>query len=341
MRRSALLALMLVSLGGTCPYALAEADSQPDVVTLSIVGTTDLHGNIFPRNGQGGLAVFAGYVNNLRVTRAADGGAVVLIDAGDTFQGGIESNLSEGAIVVDAYGVLGYTAAVIGNHEFDFGPVDTAEGRQVLGRDPRGAIKAAARRARFPFLAANLVDEATGRAIDWPNVRPSVLVDAAGVKVGIVGVMTIDALRATLRVNVQGLRASPLAEAIADEASKLRAAGAQIVIAGAHAGGACAEFEDSADLSSCDSLSEIFQVARSLPRGLVDVIAAGHTHQGLAHEHSLVSMSRSIAGHSVSCGTSSSRLAKSARRWLARQRAADLAPSRAHRQCRLGTRVAS
>ena len=284
MRRSALLALMLVSLGGTCPYALAAADSQPDVVTLSIVGTTDLHGNIFPRNGQGGLAVFAGYMNNLRATRAADGGAVVLIDAGDTFQGGIESNLSEGAIVVDAYGALGYTAAVIGNHEFDFGPVDTAEGRQVLGRDPRGAIKAAARRARFPFLAANLVDEATGRAIDWPNVRPSVRVDAAGVKVGIVGVMTIDALRATLRVNVQGLRASPLVEAIADEASKLRAAGAQIVIVGAHAGGACAEFEDSADLSSCDSLSEIFQVARSLPRGLVDVIAAGHTHQGLAHE---------------------------------------------------------
>ena len=67
-------------------------------------------------------------MRNLRAARAADGGAVLLIDAGDTFQGGIESNLSEGAIVVDAYESLGYAAAVIGNHEFDFGPVDTEGG---------------------------------------------------------------------------------------------------------------------------------------------------------------------------------------------------------------------
>jgi 5'-nucleotidase len=53
---------------------------------------------------------------------------------------------------------------------------------------------------------------------------------------------------------------------------------------GAHAGGACAEFANPTDLSSCDEEGEIFRLARSLPHGLVDVIAAGHTHQGLAHE---------------------------------------------------------
>ena len=73
-------------------------------------------------------------------------------------------------------------------------------------------------------------------------------------------------------------------EAVAAEASKLRAAGAQMVIVGAHAGGACSDFADPADLSSCDSSAEIFELARSLPEGLVDVIVAGHTHQGLAHE---------------------------------------------------------
>jgi 5'-nucleotidase len=251
---------------------------------LSIVGTTDLHGYVFAREGRGGLALLGGYLANLRAARAGDRGAVLLIDAGDTYQGGIESNLSEGAIVVDAYNALGYTAAAIGNHEFDFGPVDASGARQMLGHDPRGALKARAAQASFPFLAANLIDDTTGRPVDWPNVRPSVIVEAAGVRVGIVGVMTIDALRATLRANVQGLHTAPLAPVIAEEATKLRAAGAELIVVGAHAGGACAEFADASDLSSCDASAEIFEVARSLPAGLVDAIVAGHTHQAVAHE---------------------------------------------------------
>src|SRR5207237_2686474 len=99
---------------------------------------------------------------------------------------------------------------------------------------------------------------------------PSALADAAGVKVGIVGVMTIVALRATLQANVRGLRVAPLGQAIAAEATKLRTAGAQIVIVAAHAGGRCARFDQPSDLSSCESESEIFQVARKLPKGLVD-----------------------------------------------------------------------
>jgi 5'-nucleotidase len=280
MRRFLLLALAF-SIGGISGGTGAQSK---DVVTLSVVGTTDLHGYAFSRDGRGGLALLGGYLKNLRAARAADGGAVVLIDSGDTFQGGIESNLSEGAPVVDAYEVLGYAAAVIGNHEFDFGPADGAGARQSLGGDPRGAIKAAAARAKFPFLAANLVEATTGRAVEWPNVQRSVLVEAAGVKVGIIGVMSIDALRATLPVNVQGLRVSALAPAVAAEAAKLRSAGAQVVIVGAHAGGACSDFANPDDLSSCNPSAEIFELARALPKGLVDAIAAGHTHEAVAHE---------------------------------------------------------
>ena len=262
---------------------LAAAGDQPALVTLSIVGTSDLHGVALSRNGGlGGLPLLAGYVNNLRAARASDEGAVLLIDSGDTFQGEVESNLSEGALIVDAYNAMGYTAEAIGNHDFDFGAVDSPAARQLPG-DLRGALKARAAQARYPFLAANLIDEATGRPVEWPNVRPSVLVEVAGIKVGVVGVMTIDALRSTLAANVQGLRIAPLAPTIAANASKLRAAGADVVIVAAHAGGRCERFDQPADLSSCESESEIFRVARSLPRGLVDVIAAGHTHGGLAH----------------------------------------------------------
>jgi 5'-nucleotidase len=268
----------------------------PAFVTLSIVGTTDLHGSVFERSGRGGLALFGGYVKNLRAARAADGGAVLLVDAGDTYQGGIESNLTEGALVVDVYNAMGYTAAAIGNHEFDFGPVDLAGRRRSPLDDPRGALKAIAARAKFPVLAANLLDDSTGRLVDWPNVAPSMLTEAAGVKVGIVGVMTIEALRATLVVNTRGLRVAPLAPAIAAEASKLRAAGAQVVIVASHAGGNCRRFDDPSDLSSCDDSSEIFAVARALPPGLVDAIVAGHSHAGLAHKVNGIAITQSFAG---------------------------------------------
>ena len=252
-------------------------------MTLSIVGTSDLHGEAFPRNGAGGLALLAGYVNNLRAARAADGGAVLMIDAGDTYQGNVESNLSEGALVVDAYNALGYTAQAIGNHDFDFGSVDSPMARQLPG-DLRGAVKARAAQARYPFLAANLTDTATGRTVDWPHVRPSALVDVAGVKVGIIGVMTIDALRSTIAANVQGLRVAPLESTVAAEGATLRASGAEVVIVAAHAGGRCERFDRPDDLSSCDADSEIFQLARGMPPGLVDVIVAGHTHAGLGHQ---------------------------------------------------------
>ena len=193
----------------------------------------------FRATAAAGSRCSAAISRNLRAARAADGGAVLLIDAGDTFQAGIESNLSEGAIVVDAYDALGYTAAVIGNHEFDFGPVDSPgrASRSAPIRAARSRPRLRARAFRFSRPTSSTTPRAARRLAERP---PSVLVEAAGVKVGIVGVMSIDALRATLPVNVQGLRVTPLAAAVATEAAKLRAAGARVVIVGAHAGGACA-----------------------------------------------------------------------------------------------------
>src|SRR5690349_1117894 len=185
-------------------------------VTLSLVGTTDLHGQVFSAHGRGGLALLGGYLENLRAARAADGGAVLLFDSGDTFLDGIESNLSEGAIVVDAYNALGYTAAAIGNHDFEFGAVDAK--RFEPRADRRGALKARAAQARFPLLAANLLEE--GRPVEWPNVERSTMVDAAGMRVGVIGVMTRDALSMTLASNVIGLQVTALADAVKTEARR-------------------------------------------------------------------------------------------------------------------------
>ncbi len=315
--RRGLIAVLLVA-GLSAMAALAPRGGPlPDAVTLSIVGTTDLHGYVFPRDGRGGLALLGGYLANLRAARAADGGGVVLLDAGDTWLGGIESNMSEGAVVVDAYNALGYTAAAIGNHDLEYGAVDRWPFGEPSADDLRGALKARAAQARFPLLAANLLDQASGRPVAWPNVRPSVLVTVAGVRVGIVGVMTLDALSMTLAANVGGLATSPLVPAIADEATALRAGGAQIVVLVAHAGGACAAFGAPDDLTSCDDSAEIFDVARRLPHGTVDAIVAGHTHDALAHR---VAGVPDRAGLLLGARVQPGRPAGDARNWRHRRR---------------------
>jgi 5'-nucleotidase len=230
------------------------------------------------------LALLGGYLRNVRSARAQDGGGVLLVDSGDMFQGTLESNLNEGAAVVRAYNALGYAAAAIGNHEFDYGPVGPDETPQNPREDPRGALKARAASARFPFLAANTIDNVTGQPVVWPNVKPSALVRVRGVNIGLIGVATPDTPALTIRANVVGLTFAPLVPVITREATALRARGATVVIVLAHAGGRCTKLDDPQDLSSCDQMAEIVRAARELPAGLVDLIAAGHAHQAMAHE---------------------------------------------------------
>jgi 2',3'-cyclic-nucleotide 2'-phosphodiesterase (5'-nucleotidase family) len=280
---------VLVSIFALLALVSSAQAAPPSQVTISVVGTSDLHGHI------AALPWLGGYLENLRKAREHDGGAVVLLDAGDMFQGTLESNLAEGAPVVRDYNALGYTAAAIGNHEFDFGPVGPAPAPVKPGDDPRGALKARAAETRFPLLAANVVDEKTGKPVAWPGVEPSAIVEAAGIKIGIIGAVTLATPHTTLPANVAGLGFLPLEKTIAREARGLRARGAKVVIAVVHEGGACSDFSDPARLESCDAGSEIFAVARALPKGSVDAIVAGHTHQAIAQRVSGVPIIESYA----------------------------------------------
>lgn len=248
--------------------------ARPEPVTISIVGTNDLHGHL------DALPILGGYLANLRRARAESGGAVVLLDGGDMFQGTIESNLAEGAPVVQAYAALGYDAVAIGNHEFDYGPVGPDATAKRPGDDPRGALHARIAEAGFPFLSANLT-LATGAAPDLG--APAVMIERAGVTIGIIGGSTEQTPRTTIAANVADLAFTPLADAVATQARRLRERGADLVVLTAHAGGKCTAFEDPAVTTSCAEDEEIMDVARALPPGLVDVIVGGHTHQAMAH----------------------------------------------------------
>jgi len=262
---------------------------RPGAITLTLIGTNDLHGAIER------LPIFAGYITNIREARRADGGGVVLVDGGDMFQGTLESNLSEGADVVKAYNQIGYSAVAVGNHEFDYGPEGPAATAASVEDDPRGALKARASEAKFPFVVSNVLDKQSGARIKWPNMPASTLVDVAGIKVGIIGATTESTPFTTMPANFLGLQMAPPAAAIADEAKQLRARGAGVIIVTAHIGSKCKDLDHPNDVSSCDQNEELFHLIRDLPKGTVDAIVAGHTHAGMAHRISDIAVIESYS----------------------------------------------
>jgi 5'-nucleotidase len=255
---------------------------------LTIVGTNDWHGWAQPHQArapdgsvveEGGLSLYASVVKQLR---AETGGRLLVLDAGDVFQGTLVSNLSEGAVMVDAFNALGMDAVAVGNHEFDYGPVGPAVVPTKPGDDPVGALKARIAQAHFPFLAANVVEADTGLPPAWLG-SGTAMRDVGGVRVGLIGLATPQTPKSTNPINVAGLRFLPLAPAAKAAAEKLRAQGADMVVVVAHAGGHCDDLADPNDVTTCRPGEEIFAMLNQLPPDTVDAVVAGHTHRAVGH----------------------------------------------------------
>lgn len=269
------------------PRPVAPAAEEP--IRLTVIGTNDLHGWIAPykfTSGDGtaveagGLAAFAGY---LAILRTDNPGGTLLLDGGDLFQGTLASNLVEGAVVIDAYNYLGYHAAAIGNHDFDYGPEGPSPIASRPGMDTVGALKARLLQAHFPLLAANLYDTRTGQRPDWLPGDGTLLLSIKGVRVGIVGLATPRTSETTNRVNIASLRFGELVPETLAAVERLRTRGAEVVVAVAHVGGQCRAWDDPHDLSSCESGEEIVALLQGLPPRTLDAVVAGHTHQPMGH----------------------------------------------------------
>src|SRR5512140_3171791 len=208
-----LIATLAFSCAGVAARPVAAArPAAPAPIHLTLVGTNDLHGWIFPQEfkladgtpaSEGGMATLAGYVEVLR--RQHPGGAL-LLDGGALFQGTLPSNLTEGAVVIDGMNHLGYAAAALGNHDFDFGPVGPVSVALKPDEDPVGALKARIAQAKFPILAANVFEAKTGQRPAWLGNDGTMLLTVNGVKVGLLGVITPTTSSVTNPVNVASLR---------------------------------------------------------------------------------------------------------------------------------------
>jgi 2',3'-cyclic-nucleotide 2'-phosphodiesterase (5'-nucleotidase family) len=257
------MAMRALLLFGLLP-ALLSTSLPAKATRLIIIGTNDVHGHLES------LPVLSSHIAGFRKTEKH----ILFVDAGDMFQGTLESNINEGEAVVAAYNLMGMDAVAVGNHEYDFGPV----GDDIKNRDSDrlGALRARAAQARFPFLAANMIDETTGLSLRGPGFASSVVITKGNIRIGVIGVSTIDTKKTTLQSNLVGRRVGSLVDAIMEQATYVRRNGAQVVVLVAHAGAKC-------ELGGTCKEGEILDVVAALPKGTVHAVVAGHTHSPIAH----------------------------------------------------------
>ncbi|MDR1030991.1 MAG: 5'-nucleotidase C-terminal domain-containing protein [Treponema sp.] len=100
---------------GTQSVQAAQPPGQGKSYELILLHTNDHHGTIHPNNERGGLGWRAMYIKAIKAFNPQ----VLLLDAGDINTGTALSNMFNAEPDIRAYNLMGYDAAILGNHEFD------------------------------------------------------------------------------------------------------------------------------------------------------------------------------------------------------------------------------
>jgi 2',3'-cyclic-nucleotide 2'-phosphodiesterase / 3'-nucleotidase len=155
------------------------SSSASNRVQITILGTTDLHGNIFPldyytnKPDNRGLAKIATLIKRVRKENAN----VLLIDSGDTIQGTPleyvhnKKNNQPPDPMMSVMSSLNYDAMAVGNHEYNFGVA---------------VLEKARSEAKFPWLSANTYESGSEKT----HYQPYVVKEISGVRIGILGLTT-------------------------------------------------------------------------------------------------------------------------------------------------------
>ncbi|MFE5208313.1 bifunctional metallophosphatase/5'-nucleotidase [Streptomyces sp. NPDC056600] len=268
------------------PVAAVDAQGRPGKrFSLTVMGSTDLHGNVFNwdyykdaqyKDAAGnalGLARISSLVKEVREEKGA--GRTMLIDAGDTIQGTpltyyyakVDPITAAGGPVhpmARAMNKIGYDAVALGNHEFNYGI-------ELLRKFES--------QCDFPLLGANAVDATTLKPAFPPYFLKSFHVpgSARPVKVAVLG-LTNPGIAIWDKAYVQGkLKFPGLEEQAALWVPKLRAMGADVVIVSAHSG-------TSGTSSWSDQLPYVENSAANVARLVpgIDAILVGHAHKEIA-----------------------------------------------------------
>ena len=169
--------------------ALSGGAAQADYV-LHILHTNDFHSRIEPINRYdstcdaetlekkecfGGVARLAAAIKARRDAIRAAGGNVIVLDAGDQYQGSLFYTTYKGKDTIEFMNAIGYDAMSLGNHEFDDGP----DGTRVLLDG-----------AKFPVMSGNLDVSQSGQLKG--RLQRTVTLDVGGERIGLVSALAMD-----------------------------------------------------------------------------------------------------------------------------------------------------
>ncbi|HEX8070186.1 MAG TPA: bifunctional UDP-sugar hydrolase/5'-nucleotidase [Pyrinomonadaceae bacterium] len=241
------------------------ADAPRAWVTL--ISTTDLHGNIYPldyytnRPDARGLAKAATVIAQIR----KENPRALLLDSGDTIQGtpleyvhNKKNNAPPDPMML-VMNALGYDAMTVGNHEYNFG---------------LAVLNKARAEARFPWLSANTYRAGTQE----PAFQPYLVKEVGGVRVGVLGLTTPGIPNWENRENYAGLEfREPVAEAKKWVALLRDKEKVDLVVVAMHMGLDADLRTGEVTPGQVPHENEALAVARQVPG--VDVILMGHTHR--------------------------------------------------------------
>ena len=235
---------------------------------ISIVGLNDFHGQLDPVSttidtrtdvSVGGAAQLATLFDE-----EADAlpGRTLLLAAGDNVGASPPSSaLLQDIPTIDVENAWGLDATSFGNHEFDFGIE-----RILLHQE----------RANFPFLATNVVEEATGRAPEW--MRTTKVFRVNGIRVGVIGSVVRNTPELVKPGNTAGLRFLDEAERIERASRRLRRFGVKVQVVVIHEG-ALAGANRVDGNPAAPWTGPIIGIVEKLQNTTVDLVIAGHTHR--------------------------------------------------------------
>jgi 2',3'-cyclic-nucleotide 2'-phosphodiesterase/3'-nucleotidase len=240
----------------------ARPAPAPPRVELRILALGPLAGALRPHatapggsRAAGGAAALA---TALRRASADCGCPTLRVATGGALAGSAEADLVAGRSAVEALNRLGVAAMAVGTDDFGWS-LDTL--RQRIAQ------------SRFAWLAANVVDSATGRRPDW--AQPFRILEAGRLRVATVGYLSPAAGPALRAAGVGGLEVGSGAPAIRTALAEAEAARPDLVVVLAHASAVCAE-------PGCRS--EADALAAELQDSRVDLIIAGAGDAGTTHQ---------------------------------------------------------
>lgn len=269
--------------------------SKPRTVDVQLLSFNDLHGNLEPPAGSAGtvseiqpdgttVSVPAGGVEYLATSlRTARGGNPysVTAAAGDLVGASpLLSGLFHDEPTIEALNQLNLDVAGVGNHEFDEGAVELARLQNGGCHPVEGCFEEGAEfeGADFPYLAANVTKEKTGK----PILEPYTVWRKNGVKIGFIGV-TLEGTPDIVSANgIKGLKFHDEVDTINRYARELDRKGVKSIVALIHEGGSPASTAYNYDCDSPGPGDGISGPIAEIAKGItpkVDALVTGHTHQ--------------------------------------------------------------